>query len=175
MRDSGGEPRRQEADKALTELREAQGRLASDEQRRFLLADLGALALEAGRLVEARRCGDDMIRFAVDHPADPHAPVLWHRGHVLLGRVALAASAPESAKLHLMESAKLYRPSARLAAQGPDLSLAQVLLERGERAMVMEYLQAVSVWWKHDDGRLLQWKQALRAGRKPEFISSASR
>lgn len=173
MNDSFGEPHKQAAAAALTELQKAHDLTMPEDNRRFLLAQLGALTLDSGRLLAARQIGDRMVELAVSGPSDAYAGVLWHRGNILLGRVVLASGAPETAKLHLLEAAKLRRPSSQLSTFGPDMSLARDFLQKGDARIVADYLNAVSLWWTMDEGRLKRWKSMLYAGQTPDFGSLA--
>ena len=59
---------------------------------------------------------------------------------------------------------------AQLNSFGPDMSLAKVLLEAGERDVVLQYFQLCGAFWKHDiQGSLPAWTAAVREGLIPDF------
>ena len=52
---------------------------------------------------------------------------------------------------------------------GPNMSLAQDLLTKGERDVVLEYFELCRHFWKMENGRLTKWGQEVKAGRIPDF------
>jgi hypothetical protein len=53
---------------------------------------------------------------------------------------------------------------------GPRMLLAQALLDRGERDMVLEYLQKIKTSWKSGAIPLDHWIAAIRLG-KPQRLN----
>jgi hypothetical protein len=49
------------------------------------------------------------------------------------------------------------------------MSLAQDLLTKGERDVVLEYFELCRHFWKMENGRLTKWGQEVKAGRIPDF------
>ena len=47
--------------------------------------------------------------------------------------------------------------------------LAQRLLEKGERATVIEYFDLCAKFWTNQRGRLDQWKATVKNGEMPNF------
>ena len=94
---------------------------------------------------------------------------LVHRGHTLLGRIALIRGDVEQAKEHLLSSARTSG-SAVLGSYGPSMRLAHGLVERGEFDVVAEYLELCSAFWK--DERLDAWRTTVVAREIPDFGSS---
>lgn len=54
-----------------------------------------------------------------------------------------------------------------LGSFGPNMMLAEELIERGEREAVLEYLELCSRFWDLD--RIGAWADLVRAGRTPDF------
>ncbi len=52
---------------------------------------------------------------------------------------------------------------------GPNVSLANDLLEKGERDTVVEYFEACKKFWKMDRGRLDDWIALVKDGETPYF------
>ncbi len=52
---------------------------------------------------------------------------------------------------------------------GPNMTLAQDLLEKGERDTVLEYFMRCRRFWKMDHGKLDEWMQEVMGGGKPDF------
>ena len=103
------------------------------------------------------------------------APAQWrtgdaaHLAELVLGHTALDADDVGAAKEHLRAAAEVSA-TPKLESFGPDISLAARLLERGERAAVLDYLERVRPLWKMGGARLLAWEAELRAGGRPTFV-----
>src|SRR5688500_14091326 len=99
----------------------------------------------------------------------------WDRGnvhhemHVLLGRLALERGVLTEATTHLLESAKTSG-SPQLDSFGPDWTLAEDLLAKGERKAVLAYIEAVGAFWESGRDRLAEWKKTLGEGGSPKFV-----
>jgi hypothetical protein len=89
-----------------------------------------------------------------------------HRAHIVLGHVALQAGDVGAAQRHLLAAADVSGRDPVLRTYGPDLELAQALLEKGLRDTVLEYLES---WrgkrWTVGRELLDWWIDQLRKGR----------
>ena len=58
-----------------------------------------------------------------------------------------------------------------LSSFGPNMALAKELLEAGEKAAVIEYLQLCKNFWDYAQkrGTLDRWIKTIKAGEIPEF------
>lgn len=74
----------------------------------------------------------------------------------------------DEAKRCLIEAGK-NPGSPQLDNLGPDMGLAQDLLERGERETVLEYLKLCRKFWKDSRDLLDQWSQAIKAGKTSDL------
>ncbi len=93
-----------------------------------------------------------------------------HRGHIVLGRVALDAGDLAGARDHLA-AAGATRGSPQLDSFGPDFVLAGALLARGERDAVVAYLDACKRFWTDEEPALERWKKRIERGETPSFQS----
>jgi hypothetical protein len=50
--------------------------------------------------------------------------------------------------------------------------LAKELLERGETATVMEYLDLCNKFWRTDHGSISTWKKIIAEGKQPNFFAN---
>ena len=91
-----------------------------------------------------------------------------HQGHTVLGRLALERGRVEDARKHMVESGRTPG-SASLGALGPSMALAKELLDRGERDVVVEYLELCSAFWYGNRGKLAEWMALVKAGLHPDF------
>jgi hypothetical protein len=102
-------------------------------------------------------------------PQDTEYGNAIHYSNLVLGRIALAAGNVAGAKSHLLKAGKTPG-SPQLDAYGPDMTLAQEMLNHGEVAVVLEYLSDCDKFWLNRDGnRVAEWSEAIRAGRLPDF------
>jgi glutathione S-transferase len=49
------------------------------------------------------------------------------------------------------------------------MALARDLLEHGESAAVLQYLEECAAFWSGNRGKLAEWMALIRAGLKPDF------
>jgi hypothetical protein len=59
--------------------------------------------------------------------------------------------------------------SPELDSFGPNMSLAQDLLEKGERQAVLDHFQRCRKFWKSHADDLDQWTQEVKDGKIPNF------
>jgi hypothetical protein len=88
--------------------------------------------------------------------------------------MALAESllAPSDAEHFLLASARISDTSPAQRTYGPDLGLAQDLLEVGRRQVVGQYLQACREFWSLGRELLDTWIRDLRDGATPTLDKS---
>jgi hypothetical protein len=86
----------------------------------------------------------------------------------VLGRLALRGADVDEARRYLLAAGKTPGSSS-LAAQGPNMALARDLLEHGESAAVLQYLEECAAFWSGNRGKLAEWMALIRAGLKPDF------
>jgi len=161
--------RRQAAVEALAYWEEATALADPVRDRWFPPRDAAACqgfadaAWRAGDLPKAKRYATEML--ATAHAGDGNA---IHDGHQILGLVALREGRIEDASGHLLASGRTPG-SPQLGSFGPDMTLASELLAKGRREVVIEYLDLCEKFWKMSEGRIAEWKTAIRSGRVPDF------
>ena len=131
--------------------------------------------------------------YSVAKPPDPQATVLQrrmqedreedfstrpelssdapHRANTILGLVAADRGDLDAAAQFLIASGKVAT-SPVLGSFGPNMSLAQALLKKGQPQPVLEYFQLCSAFWKMGKDRLDQWTSDVKAGDMPNFGAS---
>lgn len=88
--------------------------------------------------------------------------------NLVLGRVAVAEGDINTARGCLLGAG--YSPgSPRMNSLGPDMSLANDLLAKGERKLVLQYLDLCRNFWKTDHGLIDQWIVKIKHGEIPDF------
>ncbi|MCU1236717.1 MAG: hypothetical protein JWP63_4684 [Candidatus Solibacter sp.] len=135
--------------------------------RNPLLARMTKAAFAASDWVRAKRYADEALEAA------KHGVFWWtgdaiHQGNLTLGRLALRDSDVEGAKRYLLAAGKTPG-SGSLASLGPGMGLAKELLDRGETATVIEYLEECRNFWDGNRGKLPEWLALVKAGLRPDF------
>lgn len=90
-----------------------------------------------------------------------------HDGYQLLGLAALEEKRMDDAKRYLLEAAKTPG-STTLELFGPNMRLAQDLLDLGEKDIVLEYLNLVSKFW----GNLPEEHRKELAKKNPKLLNN---
>ena len=62
--------------------------------------------------------------------------------------------------------------SPQLNSFGPNMLLAKELLEKGETATVLEYLDLCTKFWRIDHGSVSTWKKLIADGKQPNFFAN---
>ncbi len=142
----------------------------NDDYVRFLRMDYAAkFSLAVGRTEDARQLATDMLvlndKYSGGDPQKAHGDIV-HRGHQVLGCIALDEGRTEEAKRHLLAAGK-SNGSPVLNSFGPNMSLARDLLEKGEQETVLQYLELCRKFWPSE--KLDQWAKDIHAGRIPDF------
>lgn len=118
-------------------------------------------AFAAGELADARAYAEDAL--------SAHLLTRRHVEHwanLVLGRIALVDGDPATAGEYLLAAGRVAATPA-MSTFGPNMRLAQELLQHGERDVVLEYFELCARFWKRD--RLDEWASAVREGRVPDF------
>src|SRR5207248_388989 len=91
-----------------------------------------------------------------------------YAGNLILAQAALDTNDLASAKRHLLDAAAT--PGSKTIEQsGLDTSVARVLLQRGEKDTVLEYLHRGRALWPKGAQAITRWETAIKAGRQPNF------
>jgi hypothetical protein len=96
-----------------------------------------------------------------------------HESNRVLGLILLDAGDIDGAASALIEAGK-SRGSPQLGSFGPELDLANELLQRGRAREVAAYLGDIKRFWKVDSGAVDKWLEEIDRGDKPELDRLAS-
>jgi hypothetical protein len=141
--------------------------LTQEPAARFeVLIKAPADAVRSGDMAAAKRLAAQLLATAQSFRSDPAYGQAVHLGHIALGKAAVAANDLATADDELA-AAGHAPPSPGIAADGPDLSLAQDLLGRGEKTAVRDYLDACTAQWPGGGQRLHGWIAAIDDGQTP--------
>ena len=94
-----------------------------------------------------------------------------HHGNIILGRIALTLDDVEEAKERLIKAGKTPG-SPQLNSFGPNMTLAKELLQRGEKDVVLKYIELCSKFWKMGKTRLDEWSVVVKDGKIPNCGSN---
>jgi len=155
------------AEKAVT-VRERALNNADEVERFYALADLATGELEAGSVARAEQYAQELLRLAPQFRQDWNYGNAVHKGNIVLGRLALRDGDIPGAKEHLLADGRTPG-SPQLNSFGPNMMLAKELLEKGERDVVLAYLDLCGQFWKSGDSRLQNWKAIVKGGCTPDF------
>jgi TonB family protein len=140
-----------------------------DKSRRFYaLGTIASTALAAGERSKAEATARELLAMAADFPKDWNYGNAIHDGHMTLGLIALDKNDIGAASRELLEAGRTPG-SPQLDSFGPNMSLADALLKKGEKATVIEYLSACGTFWKMGQDRLKSWADTINEGSVPTF------
>lgn len=152
------------AERALAALERA---LALERPREaHTVKEASKLALRLQRFEQARGLALELLELARTRDLGWMLGNAQYHGHRILGLIALAHGDIDTAKSELLESGRT-EGSPQLNTFGPDLDLANALLQRGHTEVVIEFLQVCTRFWKPRP--LQHWIAAIRAGEKPQL------
>ncbi len=132
------------------------------------LSDAAMASVQNGALDEAEQYANELLLGAESHRADWNYGNAVHKGHLVLGRVALRRDDIEAAKAHLLAAGKTPG-SPQLNSFGPNMTLAKELIEQGETQAPIEYFNLCAAFWQMDGGQLQRWEKLAEQGLVPDF------
>jgi len=142
---------------------------AKTEYKRWVaIGDVGHWNIDGGSLETAKVLAQETLRIAEKYKDDWNYGNAIHKGHLTLGRIALRLDDIEEAKKQLLLAGNTPG-SAQLDSFGPNMLLAQELLEKGENAIVLEYLKLCEIFWEFHIEKLMKWQEQVSKGEKPYF------
>jgi hypothetical protein len=155
------------AKKALS-VRERALQQADGEQRIIELEEVATSAFEAGEPEKAKEYASELLLSAQKSKIDWNYGNALHKGNIVLGRIALSRGDIAGAKEHLLAAGE-NPGSPQLDSFGPNMTLAKELLEKGEREVVLTYLQSCGKFWKMGGDELQRWIATIKGGGTPDF------
>jgi hypothetical protein len=138
---------------------------ADPEHRVYLLQSLPPIALSAGDSSRAESYARELL--ATPDLAEKSGAAVFCANYAL-GLMAFQRDQLDRARHYLLEASKA-KGSARLCGHGPDMDLAQDLLSRGERDIVLEFLENCRSFWTSENGIIDRWRDTILSGGIPDF------
>jgi len=141
---------------------------ADTENRFYQLESVATFALEAGETAKAQQYATELLQDAEKFHGNWNYGNALHKGNIVLGRIALQQGNIAKAKEHLLTAGNTPG-SPQLDSFGPNMELAKELLEKGERDVVVSYLQSCAKFWKMGGDQLQSWITTVKKGGIPDF------
>lgn len=142
--------------------------MKNPQQRFYALTEVAMFAVDNKQWDKAEKYARELLKIAPQFPKDWNYGNAIHKGHLVLGHVALHRNDIETAKTELLAAGKTPG-SPQLNSFGPNMSLAKALLDKGETETVIAYFDECSVFWKRHLAKLSEWREDVMAGRMPNF------
>jgi hypothetical protein len=141
-----------------------------DKARRDnMLSKLTKAALTAGADDKAAAYANEMLAAAQQDRKGWNYGNAIHDGHAALGLVALRKNDVGAARKELLEAGRTPG-SPQLDSFGPDMTLANEMLKKGERDVVIEYFVLCRSFWKSGTAQLDAWTKTVQKGETPIFL-----
>ena len=134
----------------------------------YQLPDLAKRAFNAGEIEKAEAYSNQLLQLAAQYPKNPNRGHAVFYGNLILGRIAARRGDLAQAGQYLM-AAGATTGSPSLDSFGPNMSLANDLLDKGQSGVVLRYFALCKNFWSMDNGKLDEWSAVVRGGGVPDF------
>jgi hypothetical protein len=119
-----------------------------------------------GNYPSAKLLAAQYLALAVKYPCDKGYGDAIFLANSYLGRISFKAGDVTAASNYLLEAGKT--PGSQLLdSVGPDLALANQLLNAGQVGTVIRFLQQIRVFWKPGQRQIDSWTADIEAGKRP--------
>ena len=143
----------------------------TEYERWIAVGDVGLWSVDSGNLELAAAYANEALTIAEKYETDWNYGNAIHKGHLILGRIALHNRDIAEAKKQLLLAGKTPG-SPQLGSFGPNMILARELLEIGEAETVLTYLDLCEKFWDFDLVKLNRWRDQVSKGESPNFGSN---
>jgi len=146
-----------------------QDRDGGDDSRQFYMLDeVTKAAAYAGAFDKAADYAKELLSEAAKNADDPNYGNAIYDGNMVLGRVALRQGDIVKAGKLLLEAGRTTG-STQLNSLGPDMTLAEELIEKGERDVVSQFFVLCRRFWASGSLQLNAWSKTVGEGGIPKF------
>ena len=142
----------------------------TEPERYVNLSEVARLAFAFGEIENARKYAVELLALDDKFQKEPwRTGDATFSGNFVLGRIAVKEGRIEEAKQYLLKAGETTG-SPVLNSFGPNMSLANDLLKKGERETVTNYFELCHKFWSpSDNGSLNRWTEEVNAGKIPDF------
>jgi hypothetical protein len=151
-----------------------QGSNASDAEMKHFwgLNDEMTAVYQTGDLVKAKSLAEEYLRLADRYPCDWNYGNALHEANTMLGLISMKSGDTDAAANYLLKAGKTPG-SPQLDTFGPDMTLANALLQSGKTEVVKAYLKEIKSFWTMDYGAIDAWQAAIARGERPMMQGAA--
>ena len=164
----GQQPQQSRAAANLAKHEDALKTTTDQKEKFYLTTELATMALAAGETAKATLYSQSLLELAASMVGDWNYGNAIHVAHLVLGEIALNGGDVPSAKSHLLAAANIPG-SPQLDSFGPNMRLANQLLAKGEREVVVQYFDLCARFWERQFSQLEVWKAIVLKGGEPRF------
>ncbi len=140
----------------------------TEEQRFYALDSAAKESFVAGNYSAAGQYARELQALLPKYKKDWNYGNAIQDANLVLGRLALLNGKLAEAKQYLIAAGK-SPGSPQMDSFGPNMSLANDLLAKGEQQVVLEYFQLCRKFWKFHEEKLDQWSKEVESGSIPDF------
>jgi hypothetical protein len=152
----------------LADATNALAKAKTEQERFYALNDAAKESFVAGNAGEAKKYAQELMALLPKYPKDWNYGNAVQDANLVLGRIAVKEGRIDEAKRYLIAAGN-SPGSPQMDSFGPNVSLARDLLEKGERDVVIQYLELCRKFWKMERGSLDKWIQEIKDGKIPNF------
>jgi hypothetical protein len=140
------------------------------EKRFYELRPIIEDAFKVGNWNTSKALAEEYLQLATHLKNNWNYGNAIHHGNIILGRIMLRDGKIKEAKEYLLKAGKTPG-SPQIRSFGPNMSLANELLEHHESSVVLEYLDlSRNFWWfPFRMFSLPKWKKQIKLGQIPDF------
>lgn len=136
--------------------------------RFYSLGDLITEAYKANDFSKVKELAKENLGLAAVYRCNWNFGNAIHDTNRVLGLVSLKSGDIDVAADHLLKAGK-STGSPQLDTFGPELDLANELLQLGKVAVVKSYLKDIKLFWKMNNGQVDTWLAEIEKGGKPQL------
>ncbi len=168
------EGKKAKKEKGIAEIKQDLAKENNPKEIFYLLSDLvreyASEKIADEMIADARKSADSLLEVSDKFKNDWNYGNAIHHSHLVLGRLYLMSGKTDNAKRELKLAAQTPG-SPQLDSFGPNVTLAKELLEKGEKAAVLEYFDDCLKFWKIDFAKpsIEEWKADIAKGKIPHF------
>ncbi len=134
----------------------------------YAVGDQLTAAYDSGDFDKAKQLAGENLALAAIYRCNWNYGNAIHDSNRVLGLISLKANDLDAASDYLRKAGETTG-SPQLDSFGPELDLANQLLQRGRSAAVRSYLLDIKRFWTEDDGNIERWVAAIDRGEKPQL------
>jgi hypothetical protein len=142
---------------------------ATTEGQKFrVLGKAAKISFNAGYIDNARKYANELLALAPKYKGNWNYGNAIQDGNLVIGRIAVREGRIDEAEYCLIEAGK-SPGSPVMNSFGPNMSLANDLLKKGQTEVVLQYLNLCRTFWQPDYGKIDKWEKEIKAGKIPNF------